>query len=789
MRSCSSVVSKIIRLAAAAAVLAACNPAALTPRSADEAPPILRGSGQRLALLVGIDEYPQSLTPGVMPWRKLNTRRELADLRKVLRDRYGFRDADIVTMTEKDTGKVPKASAAGIRAMFRSHLIQQAKPGAVVIFHFSGHGQQVADDDGTDQEADGRDETLVPADSVDQRASQGAKVNLRDDEIGKWLKELQGRMTHPDGRFEGSINVFVDSCHSGTVARGDLVERGRGWDVDIDGPEPPAPAAAAPQERGQSRSESIVDQPGAYVLLSAAQADQTAKEIGDIGIFSRALVGALSRATSQTTYRSLYEEIRKEVQNTVGNQLPQYEGNIDQYVFGGAAPSPMPHVRVQVVRGELVLQAGTLHLVSVGSLYELHRPGVEPMTKETLLAEAEVSATAAERSMLRLRQVPGKPLPAVTSLGGVRAHETVHGYETQKLQVRLPSKELPPAIAQAVRASPLVVEHRAAAATYDAKLMYSRGRVELYRPESGCPVAQLAMGARPSEEEVAKVIDWLKREWRWRQLYQLQQDNRDVKAELKLVPVQAVIGPSGHIEGEPRPRSDLAADSQLQLKDGEHFMLELTNPTPYPVWVTLLMLSQNGEISVLFPKTEAPGDGQIKIGTTRQSNRYVFETERPFGRSLIKVIATREQVDLSSLVQAAAEQGRGGRSASEAGLLELDARSMDLPGNTGPLAQILTAAAAGVARTKNVGLPIGSWGVSEAQLDVSPRLPVAGSRSSSRAAAAAVAPGTARVCECPWEEAGAGVTARRCAEAAGSAGPRPAPGLGRSDRRAPAPGG
>jgi hypothetical protein len=136
--------------------------------------------------------------------------------------------------------------------------------------------------------------------------------------------------------------------------------------------------------------------------------------------------------------------------------------------------------------------------------------------------------------------------------------------------------------------------------------------------------------------------------------------------------------------------------------------------------VTVLGLDPAGNIQVLFPDSKQPGDGLIKPGTTRASSHYVFQAERPAGMSLYKAIATREPVDFSSLVQAAAELGRGAAPGAERGprLVELTSRAESLPPDIGPLAQLLIQAAAGNQRTRIVGLPLASWGLSEARVEV-----------------------------------------------------------------------
>ena len=144
-----------------------------------------KATPRKRALLVGISRYPQT---GANPWKPLNTHQDVVQLKDAL-VAHGFAADDVKVLEDGD------ATADGIRAAFRSHLIEPAKPGDTLLFHFSGHGQQVPDDNG--DEIDALDETLVPANATDQHAKEGAKTNLRDDEIGAWLKSLGDKLRGP----------------------------------------------------------------------------------------------------------------------------------------------------------------------------------------------------------------------------------------------------------------------------------------------------------------------------------------------------------------------------------------------------------------------------------------------------------------------------------------------------------------------------------------------------------------------------------------------------------------
>ena len=85
---------------------------------------------RKLALLIGINQYPQSpALGGCVTDVELQT--------ELLINRCGFAAADILTLTDE------QASKDFITAAFLDHLGKQAKSGDVVIFHFSGYGTRV----------------------------------------------------------------------------------------------------------------------------------------------------------------------------------------------------------------------------------------------------------------------------------------------------------------------------------------------------------------------------------------------------------------------------------------------------------------------------------------------------------------------------------------------------------------------------------------------------------------------------------------------------------------------
>ena len=87
-------------------------------------------SPRKLALLIGINQYPK-----IPDLSGCLTDVELQ--KELLIHRFGFQGSDILTLTEEE------ASREFIEAAFLDHLGKQAKPGDLVVFHFSGYGSRV----------------------------------------------------------------------------------------------------------------------------------------------------------------------------------------------------------------------------------------------------------------------------------------------------------------------------------------------------------------------------------------------------------------------------------------------------------------------------------------------------------------------------------------------------------------------------------------------------------------------------------------------------------------------
>lgn len=173
---------------------------------------LAQSTPRKLALLVGINKYPQ--TERFSQLRGCVNDVELQ--RQLLVYRFGFQDSDIKTLTDD------QASRQGILEAFEEHLIKQAKPGDVVVFHFSGHGSRIADPESI--APDHLNSTLVPADDS-PLSSQGNVHDIMGHTLFLLMFALREKTEN--------VTVVLDSCHSGGATRGNIRIRAVRGGADI----------------------------------------------------------------------------------------------------------------------------------------------------------------------------------------------------------------------------------------------------------------------------------------------------------------------------------------------------------------------------------------------------------------------------------------------------------------------------------------------------------------------------------------------------------------------------
>ena len=156
----------------------------------------------RHGLVIGLGEYKDKR------WSKIHGDSDVPIVKNMLK-KCGY--TDVITLINST------ATKAGITDAFHN-LLNKCHKGDMVYIHFSGHGQQITDVNG--DEDDGWDEAWIPYDAMyAYSSSYKGEKHLIDDEIASWMTKIRNKIGS-----SGSLLLVVDACHSGDSSRDDLGE-------------------------------------------------------------------------------------------------------------------------------------------------------------------------------------------------------------------------------------------------------------------------------------------------------------------------------------------------------------------------------------------------------------------------------------------------------------------------------------------------------------------------------------------------------------------------------------
>ena len=181
----------------------------------------------------------------------------------------GVRPDDIAVYADGVEGSRADPTAAIILGVFDMLPARIGLADQVVIY-MSGHGTQIPDDNG--DEDDGLDEAFLPVDAVPPQpgADRFDMTNvIRDDRIGELIEALRHKGAH--------VWLVVDSCHSGTISRAANDEQRAKEISATDFGLAPAAPSATPKMLADTKNNRATD--GSFVAFYASQSDEISLEL------------------------------------------------------------------------------------------------------------------------------------------------------------------------------------------------------------------------------------------------------------------------------------------------------------------------------------------------------------------------------------------------------------------------------------------------------------------------------------------------------------------------------
>jgi hypothetical protein len=427
-----------------------------------------------------------------------------------------------------------------------------------------------------------------------------------------------------------------------------------------------------------------------YALVSACLSKQSASEHNaggkDYGALTYFLVKELQAAGAGVTYRDVMDRVKGKVNAHYFDQLPQLEGaELDHYVFSDSSSVAESYVLVSPHAGTnlLTLEAGQVQGVTEGSIYAVYRPDtkdfgekVKPLAEITI---TKVMPFTAEGKLATDEQIPPYS----------RAVEREHHYADLKLRIYYQGLAASPTLAaikdslakyQYIEPMPQAQGYHLLLRELDKKIVTEGADTSVVSP----PIAVSEEGV--VNHVVKQITDWAK----WFNLLSL--DNSPPAAKISLT-INAIR------DGETRDPFAHIDRTEAVLREGEKFECILENNSRRDLYVSLLDLSTDGSVAVIYPYPE--GASELLKPGTRDTLR--FETfvpaERDSVMDVIKLFATSQPVDFHRFTQPPVHGGQRGNLP---------------PGLNDPLYKLLEQATLGISRgARPAAVKMGDWATAE----------------------------------------------------------------------------
>ncbi|MTE28252.1 caspase family protein [Winogradskyella ouciana] len=343
----------------------------------------LNAMAEKYGLIIAVGDYPAKTG-----WSSISSVNDVQLIKNTLLDQ-NFTESNILVL------KNEQATRTGILKAIED-LQSKIKPGDIVVIHYSGHGQQIFDDNG--EEIDDKDESIVPYDALVKYVPNvyDGQNHIRDDEIGNIIANFRNAL----GK-SGQLLILLDSCHSGSATRGG---KARGGEATF------APPGWTPDPNRNKKDKGLLKPTKAgpnaspFVMLSGASADELNYEYEGYGSLSFAFNKAMSELGSDVTYRKLFSSIAANMNVIAPNQSPTIEGDVDYKLFGGEYVKQQPYFEVSKVSREDIIKinAGKLQGLFNETTVKILPAGTTKVDDNKVIAQGKITNAFFNEAIIRL---------------------------------------------------------------------------------------------------------------------------------------------------------------------------------------------------------------------------------------------------------------------------------------------------------------------------------------------------------------------------------------------------
>jgi len=625
------------------------------------------------ALIIAVGNYDRAATG----WSPISSENDIPLIKAALTGQ-GFDEENIAILQDKDADK------AGITEAFNSLLVS-VKKGDYVVVHYSGHGQQISDDN--NDEIEGLDEALV---SINAPSSYKAgkdykgEEHFRDEEFGELIEELRAKV----GK-DGQVLVILDSCHSGTGTRGDAKVRGGEGPFIIPGQ---SEIKKEEKEEGSGMSGSSVKSRGnddnlaPFVLFAGAKFDELNYETKDengngVGSLSFAVAKAFSEINTNSTYSSVFARVLEIMADVAPKQTPMIEGDINYKVFNGDVVEQEYYYEIEKVvdNTKIKINGGNVTGVSKGDKIGLYDIGTSSIDEETPVISGIVSETNNFNATVEFESDHNvKNLKSYwLFIEEYNLENSYMGIFVEDIDGDLNNLIL--SQLKDINSLTMVVDNKETAdilvtAQEQKDKKNSRGSNAIYvkSMQTGSVIKEVKLDK--SKDKVSKDIALTVKDYSQGMFIKnLELNDENYKVEIEFIPV---VPESFDANGEPTADKygnyiikdtlnieDFIVDGNIEFKETDIVMIKIINTGKLDAFFSIIDIQPDGIINPFYPTGSIkPQECFVESGKSYVPRDFIINGfGEPFGKEVIKVFANAKVIDLSPIIT---ERGVGTRGVS-----------------------------------------------------------------------------------------------------------------------------
>ena len=585
------------------------------------------------ALIIAVGDYPSDSR-----WGDISSVNDVPLIKGSLLNN-GFLDKDITILLDADATKQNILNAL-------KKLQAQTKKGDIIVIHYSGHGQQIFDDN--DEEADDLDEAIVPYDAFAYYSDTYKGENhLRDDDIGNIITNFRNQLGQ-----DGQLLILLDSCHSGSSTRGSIARGGMpsfvpaNWDSNKED-----------KTKGSAMFESVnLDTEAApFVMITGASANELNYEYEGFGSLSYAFSKAMTDLGSDFTYRQLFSKISANMNIISPNQTPTIEGDIDYKLFKGEYVEQQKYYEITEISDTNIIQinAGKLNGLFNNTTVNIVAAGTSKVDATKILSTGTItnsnfnSATITLDKDLKSRNqkkywvfIDKRTYGDDDYALNVYLDKTVKD-KTLKDGIKsyLKEKQLGEVVLDSSKSDVIIAKEKT-----EYVLNSSKGLVPIVNVSKNRGVSIL-------ETINTKLFNYAHGQY----LKNLSLKNHEFEFEFKLLPIKFNQSTS-KIDSYLPENSFYGESGIFEVKPGESWVaLQVTNKSENPIYFSIIEINSKGEINPFLPNSNSncklsDSDRKLAPGKSMIYKKCVFQFGPPYERLLLKGFATSTPINFEPTV-------------------------------------------------------------------------------------------------------------------------------------------